>query len=319
MASRRLIITLIALMLVMAQQNLAGATTSDSGDYGGHGGFKGSGLEAGVWVVDPASGEKVPAPPGFVSNDPNQYSYDLQCQVDADTLAIACLPGQLQCPPRAEDGKAGVPVIWKVAPRSITNPTWAEWKPNGNGPACLYDEKPEDLLPRIAARIEQDFKNLPITPASVTAQPSPHTLRGAETNIFADATEQQFDVTILGQRVHLVATPVEYTYSYGDGTTFGPTPMAGGPLPQEEWGQKTRTSHVYGQTGDFPVAVTTSFRGTYSVNGGPALPVPGTGRFASPAQTLQVWRSVTRHYADDCNVNPAGEGCPGWVPPPGEK
>ncbi|HAG60052.1 MAG TPA: hypothetical protein DCL83_12415 [Arthrobacter bacterium] len=154
-----------------------------------------------------------------------------------------------------------------------------------------------------------------MAPATLTAQPSPNTLRGAETNIFADAHVQEFDVTILGQRVHLAATPIEYTYNYGDGTTLGPTPAAGGPLPKDRWGEKTRTSHVYQSTGDFAVSIMTSFRGTYAVNGGPNLPIPGTGQFPSPAQTLQVWRSITRNYADDCTVNPAGEGCPGWTDP----
>ena len=57
--------------------------------------------------------------------------------------------------------------------------------------------------------------------------------------------------------------------------------------------------------------VTTTFRGTYSVNGGPNIPIPGTGQFASPSQKVSVWRSITRNYADNCIVNPRGEGCPG--------
>ncbi len=177
------------------------------------------------------------------------------------------------------------------------------------GPTCLYDSKPEDVLPRIAARILEDFRNLPITAGSVSAQPSPHTLVGAETNVYASAAEQQFDVTILGQRVHLTATPSQYSFNYGDGATLGPSGTYGGPIPEAEWGSKTRTSHVYGNTGNFNVTVTTSFTGTYSVNNGPALPINGTGEFTSAPQTLQVWRSVTRNYADDCNVNPLGEGC----------
>ena len=163
--------------------------------------------------------------------------------------------------------------------------------------------------------IQTEFQRLPIAPGSVTAQPSPHTLRGAETNFFADAAEQQFDVTILAQKVHVVAKPVQYTWSYGDGTSLGPQTAAGGPLPQDRWGEKTATSHVYTQTGDFPVVLTTHFQGTYSVNGGPPLPIPGQGQFSSPAQTVSVWRSITRNYADDCLRNPQGQGCPGVAPP----
>ncbi|MEV8149800.1 hypothetical protein AB0O52_16860 [Arthrobacter sp. NPDC080073] len=263
------------------------------------------------WIRDPQTGEFSPAPLNFVSDDPNQYKAELQCQVDDNALDKKCLPGQVQCPPREPGGKSGTPVIWKVAPKAVSNPTWIDWKSGNNGPSCLYDQKPEDVLPKIAARVESDFRNLPIKPANLTAQPSPHTLKGAETNIFADAVEQQFDVTLLGQRVHIVATPVEYIYSYGDGSTLGPTPFAGGPLPEAEWGQKTRTSHVFQQTGDFQLSVTTTFRGTYSVNGGPNMQIPGTGQVASPSQKVSVWRSITRNYADNCIVNPRGEGCPG--------
>jgi len=270
-----------------------------------------TGVKPIVYVRDPQSGEFMLAPPNFVSDDPNQYKAELQCQVDENALDKKCLPGQVQCPPREPGGKSGTPVIWKVTPKALSNPTWVDWKSGNNGPSCLYDEKPEDVLQRIAARIESDFRNLPIKPASLTAQPSPHTLKGAETNIFADAVEQQFDVTILGQRVRIVATPVEYTYAYGDGSSLGPTPFAGGPLPESEWGQKTRTSHVYQQTGDFQISLTTTFRGPYSLNGGPDMPIPGTGQFASPSQKVSVWRSITRNYADNCIVNPRGEGCPG--------
>ncbi|WP_427173718.1 hypothetical protein [Arthrobacter sp. 92] len=145
----------------------------------------------------------------------------------------------------------------------------------------------------------------------MSVQPSPHTLRGAETNVYANAEEQQFDVIILGQRIHIIATPAQYSFDYGDGASLGPTTSAGGPLPQERWGEKTRTSHIYGQTGDYRIVLTTHFQGTYSVNDGPPLPIPGQGQFGSPPQTISVWRTITRNYADDCIRNPQGQGCPG--------
>jgi len=200
--------------------------------------------------------------------------------------------------------------VWRTAPKGLENPEWTQWKPD-SGPTCLYAEKPEDVLRAIAARIANDFKQLPVQSAKVTVQPGPHTLKGMETNVFAEAREQAFDVVILGQNVHLEATPVEYTYNYGDGTTFGPTMFAGGSITEDEWGTKTRTSHVYKQTGDFRLAVTTAFRGTYSVNGGPPLPITGSGQFASPGQLVSVWRSETRQVADNCIENPTGWACPG--------
>jgi hypothetical protein len=90
----------------------------------------------------------------------------------------------------------------------------------------------------------------------------------------------------------------------------------GGPLPQGRWGEKTRTSHAYAETGDFQVTLTTSFQGTYSVNNGPPLPIPGQGQFTAAPQTISVWRSITRNYADDCIQNPRAQGCPGAPPVP---
>lgn len=276
-------------------------------------GFVDTGLGVGAdeWTVDADSGEVVPISAGHIPTDPNVYKYELQCHLGGGDFDTKCLAGQVECKNGPAGREEGIPVIWLSMPRGVPNAVWSFH----SGPTCLYDAKPH-LLPRIAAEIQKQFQSLPISAGAVVAQPSPHTLRGAETNFYADATEQQFDVTMFGQKVHVIATPVQYTWNYGDGTVFGPQPSMGGPLPQARWGEKTRTSHAYANTGDFQVVLTTSFQGTYSVNSGPPLPIPGQGQFSAPPQTISVWRSVTRNYADDCHANPQGQGCPGVAPPP---
>ena len=283
------------------------ARGGESGDPDFGGAWKPDALGvSGGWAWDRDAQDYRRLEPGTISSDPNQYKYELQCHLGGGDFNSVCLRDQVECKSGPE-GKEGIPVVWLKAPRGLANPVWT----HHSGPTCLYDAKPEDLLPRIAADIQRQFENLPVKAGSVVAQPSPHTLRGAETNFYADATEQQFDVTMFGQQVHVVATPVQYTWNYGDGTVLGPQPSMGGPLPQERWGEKTRTSHAYTATGDFQVVLTTSFRGTYSVNNGPPLPIPGQGQFSAAPQTISVWRSITRNYADDCNQNPQGQGCPG--------
>lgn len=302
---RRILGSIAVLVAFLFVQNPAHANSGGLDSL-----FNQYGARAQGWVKLPGSDVPVEPPPGYIDTDPNQYSYALQCQVDDDTIDVDCLPGQIECEPREPGGDEGIPIVWRYAPKSISNPAWSDWKSEG-GPSCLYDPKPEDVLGNIAARIANDFKQLPIQAAKVTVQPGPHTLKGMETNVFAAASEQSFDVVILGQNVHLEATPVEYTYNYGDGATFGPTMFAGGSISEEEWGTKTRTSHTYKQTGDFRLTVTTGFRGTYSVNGGPPLPITGNGSFASPAQTVSVWRTETRQVAENCIENPNGWACPG--------
>ncbi|WP_230855059.1 PKD domain-containing protein, partial [Arthrobacter terrae] len=178
-----------------------------------------------------------------------------------------------------------------------------------SGPTCIYSEKPRDILAEIAAGIEHEFQNSPVAPATVGSQPGPNTLRGAETNLYAQATEQAFDLDLLGQKVHITATPIAYVWDYGDGIALGPTPNSGAQLPQDRWGEKTLTSHIYTHTGNFTVTVATHFRGTYSVNGGAPLAIPGHGTFNSALLPVSVWRTVTKTYADDCLQNPQGEGC----------
>ena len=282
------------------------------GDEGGiDSGFGNQGVDVGGWRLDPATGKFVALQPGATFADPFLYKYELQCHLGGGDFDADCLAAAVDCS-NGPDGKAGIPVIWLKAPAGVPNPTWSFH----SGPTCLFDPRPADLLPRIAAMIQREFQRLPITAGLSTAQPSPNTLRGAETNFFASAADQQFDITILAQAVHVTAKPVQYSWSYGDGTSLGPQTVAGGPLPQDRWGEKTLTSHVYTQTGDFPVVLTTHFQGTYSVNGGPPLPIPGQGQFSSPPQTVSVWRTITRNYADTCLQNPQGQGCPGVAPPP---
>ncbi|WP_285241425.1 hypothetical protein [Pseudarthrobacter sp. MEB009] len=259
-------------------------------------------------MFDPGTGGFISIAPGDVPTDPNEYKYELQCHLGGGDFDTPCLARQIDCT-NGPDGTDGIPVTWLSRPRGVPGAVWSYY----SGPTCLYDAQPEDVLLRIAADIQQQFENLPVNAGTVVAQPSPHTLRGAETNFYAETTEQAFDVTMFGQPVHVVATPVQYTWNYGDGTVFGPQPSMGGPLPQDRWGEATRTSHAYMATGDFQVVLTTSFRGTYSVNAGPALPIPGQGLFGAPPRTVSVWRSLTRNYADDCITNPQGQGCPGVV------
>ncbi|PRB94294.1 hypothetical protein CQ020_15340 [Arthrobacter sp. MYb23] len=235
---------------------------------------------------------------------------DVHCRAGGtDTPDRGCLT--MECPAKTPDGEEGTPVIWRQAPKSITNPTWTDY-PAVSGPTCLYDPQPENVLANIAARILDDFRQLPVNPGNLEAQPFPHTLKGGPTNFYTTAGEQAFDLTILGQTVHLTAAPANHTYSFGDGTALGPTPAAGYPIPETEWlSNETRTSHIYTNTGNYPATLTTSFTGTYSVNNGPPLPINGTLDITTPAKTIHVWKTEKALVADTCQENPNSWGCPG--------
>jgi hypothetical protein len=245
-----------------------------------------------------------------VQDDPNIYKFEYLClDAEKNNYDISCLAGTPEC----DEGESGRPVRWYSSLRAFDPPVWSPMSPD----KCVYSENPVDVLGQIAGQIQAKFEQLPVAAGTSGIQPSPHTLRGAETNFYAEATEQTFAVDMLGQSVSIVAKPVQYRWDYGDGASLGPTTTIGGPLPQDRWGERTRTSHIYTQTGDFRVVLTTFFQGTYSVNNGPPLPIPAQGQFSAPPQTISVWRSITRNYADDCIDNPQGQGCPGVNVNPG--
>lgn len=203
------------------------------------------------------------------------------------------------------DGEPGTAIYWYRAYAGISPPAWTFL----SGPFCVRDEKPRDLLAEIAGLIAHEFQRTPVAPAMMGSQPGPHTLRGEETNVWAEAATQTFNISMLGQDVTITATPVAYTWDYGDGTIWGPTPLHGAPLHKDRIGEQTQTSHIYTATGRLSITLTTHFNGTYTVNGSPQLPIPGQGNIPSAPLPLTVWRAETNLYADNCFQNPNGIGC----------
>ena len=157
----------------------------------------------------------------------------------------------------------------------------------------------------------QDFQQLAVAPAASHVQPAPDTLKNMHTNVYAQAEPQTFTTTLGGYPVQVRAYPVQYTWDYGDGTTLGPTPLTGAPLPDGAWDEPTDTSHVYTATGDYTVRLRTSFYGEYNIADTGWQPVAGYNQVTSPPVALSVWRATVHNVADDCHTNPTGIGCPG--------
>ncbi|WP_312182948.1 hypothetical protein [Arthrobacter sp.] len=237
-----------------------------------------------------------------IPENPIGYRFELVCFEDQEYGDVDCLSQAAQCS-AGPDGR----LVWWFAGLKTRAPSG--WSRVSESPSCIYSEDPAAFEERIREAVLTAFQESPITPGQLTMQPSPHTLVGAHTNVYVEAGEQVFEMNLLGQSIRIVVEPTEYTFDYGDGTSLGPVRVPGGPLPEFRWGEQTATSHIYEQTGDFPVTVTTHFSGEYSVNGGPMVPIDGRAQVTSPVQVLSVWRSESRNVADDCLVNPTGVGC----------
>lgn len=154
----------------------------------------------------------------------------------------------------------------------------------------------------------QDFQSLTIPASTLKSQLGGFTLKGAHTNLYADGGQQTLNTIVLNQPVTIRATPISYTFTYGDGTKLT-TKNPGSPTPGNGFDIKTTTSHIYTKTGIFTATLSTAYTGEFSVNGGPYQPIPGTANVTSTPLDIDVWR--TKHYrvAQPCTKNNTAPGC----------
>ena len=298
-------ICVLALAVFLLSVGAARAAADESNPIKGD--WNNSGIEtAGTVVIPGTDGEQGHVPSTQVGQEV-RYEARLACTDGDIAIFPECAAVMPDCAAGtgSPDGKPGTAIYWYMSDKAKNPPVWIF----RSGPECVFGEKPRDVLAEIAGQIAHEFQRTPIAAAKIGSQPGPHTLRGKETNVWADAATQTFNLTMIGQKVTITATPVAYTWDYGDGTSWGPTPIHGAPLHEDRIGEQTQTSHVYVATGRLAINLTTHFNGTYTVNGGPELPIPGQGNIPSPALPLTVWRAETHLYADNCFQNPHGVGC----------
>ncbi|MET4059699.1 hypothetical protein ABIB35_001231 [Arthrobacter sp. UYP6] len=282
---------------------LGGVSTSyaESSEGGGSGGIGNGDVYVGAYYPIPGTGEWASFDTGIPTN-PREFKYEPKC-FEGDVGNIVCLnENERVC----SAGPRGKLVYWFARLKESGNPWTLMDPPN---PSCIYAEKPRDIGDQIRETILTEFQSRPIVPGTLSLQPSPHTLIGAHTNFYVDASEQVFDFVMLEQSIRIIARPSEYEWDYGDGAVYGPASQSGGPLPADRWGEETATSHVYRTTGDYQASVSVYFSAEYSINGGPMVPIDGRATVPSAPAIISVWKSDSRNVADDCLVNPAGYGC----------
>ncbi|WP_240691635.1 hypothetical protein [Arthrobacter sp. CAU 1506] len=248
-------------------------------------------------AVLPIGSGSVPVPP--------QRKFEPVCIPNLADVSIECVLVNASC----SVGPDGTLMRILEAPAGQNPPQWVDTTRT----ICQYSDRPleatadgGDEMPVVTIEF---FRRLPIAPSGLTVEPVPHTLVGAETNVYATPNEQTFNEEIDGFDVTVRAIPTSYTWSYGDGSSLGPTSQPGGPLPADRLGEKTATSHRYTETGDVQISLTTTYRGEYSINGSAWIAISGEAQITSATVELSVWRSVVNNYADNCLDNPEGAGC----------
>ena len=222
---------------------------------GGPGGAKGSG---GV----PARQPQYVTLASFVpACDGNTFRVD-------PPLDVLCDVESLRCGTAEAEGRRFWRFVTTVATGAPAPPPGPAW--TYNGVTC---RTPTEVVEEVVITFTlADFRRLPLVPGDATVQTAANNevLIRARTNVYVDAPEQTFDVAILGTPVTVRATPVEYSWDFGDGSAPLTTTDPGAPYPG------LTTWHNYETSGDHAITLTTSYAGEFSVAGGPFQAIPGT-------------------------------------------
>lgn len=146
---------------------------------------------------------------------------------------------------------------------------------------------PEDAPAGPVVVSVEEFRRLPLTASTPQFQPADgRGLVNMDLIVFTDPGEQTLTTTVLGVPVTVRATPVQYSWDFGDGSDPLVTTDPGAPYPHYTVG------HPYRQPGTYPVQLVTTWSGQFQVNGtGPWLPVDGTATTTSPPFTAEVFEA----------------------------
>jgi hypothetical protein len=218
-----------------------------------------------------------------------------QCEV-TDAEQGACEGGQTVCeqPPGRLVGyyivqaqrlvrADGLPVD-ELNPPAGTAPgaPYGQWATAFAGCVDVTDLNP----PPSPAEVFRFFQTLPLPELATQQQPPGDGLVGLPVIFFTDSpTTQTFTVDIRGFDVDIEARAVQFDWHTGDGTTLTTTDP-GAPHPDQT------ITHDY-RAGTYTASLTTTWGGTFSVDGGASADVPGTTTTDGPPTTFTVLQART--------------------------
>ncbi|MGJ9424942.1 hypothetical protein ACHABX_03740 [Nesterenkonia halotolerans] len=183
------------------------------------------------------------------------------------------------------------------------------------------EEEAIDIMALLPGAVEEAFATLPIAGGAVQFEPDllGFGYKDRHTHMFAEVETQTLSETLLGIPVEIRVQPQTFNWNYGDGTS-GVTYDPGEAMPDNWAGetvvktnQETPTSHIYTDTGRFPVALTTTFVGEYRVGGGgPWIVIPGSVDVQASPGEADIWRVAARNVSGSCR-DASHWGCNGPV------
>lgn len=206
-----------------------------------------------------------------------------------------CGPTNLPLPRPDCDGLAPIEPLWRRTRATPSDP-WEPWN-YVMGWTC-----PQDVLPAFTAA---DFRRLPLAPPTIRVQPDTgRVLVNLPLITLTDATPQLLVTDLLGYDVEVEATPIRYSWDYGDGSAPLVTTSHGHPYPNHD------VSHAYARAGSFRVTLTVTYSGRYRLAGTTAwLSVAGTATTTASSPPIVAEEAPSHLVASDCTADPRPASC----------
>lgn len=137
----------------------------------------------------------------------------------------------------------------------------------------------------VVALVSQEFRTLSLAAPVISVQPEGDwALVNMDYIVFTEPGQQVLDTTILGVPVSIRATPVHYSWDFGDGSAPLATTDPGQPYPNQT------VAHVYSSaTEAVSVTLTTSWQGELQIAGSGAwLPIAGMATTTSSTDPVEI-------------------------------
>ena len=204
-----------------------------------------------------------------------------------------CLPfsGNLDTSAAPPDcaGETPIEPLWRRTRATTTSP-WSEWRTVA-GWRC-----PQDATPVLTAA---DFRRLPLAASPLAIQPArTEHLVNMPAIVYTTPAQQLLTTDLLGYLVEVEATPITYTWDFGDGTTLTTT-TPGHPYPNHD------VAHPYGQPGTYTITLVTTWTGRYRLAGTTTwATVTGTATTITTSTPITAVEAPTHLVTADCHAQP---------------
>jgi hypothetical protein len=196
--------------------------------------------------------------------------------------ASVCAPNPSLSPPEAECGFA----LTCDGPELRRWQLWGELRSGAWEPIrtqCFGGTPPEFVPPTVTpGHVLSALRRVGLPRLETHVQPAAKTLVNFETIFYTDAEPVTLDLTILRQAVEVEATPSEFTWAFGDGTS-ATTSTPGDPFPA-----KTVTHRYLDAQVTMRPHVEVTYSARFRVNGGDWQDIDGTVTTIGPPTSVRV-------------------------------